>query len=225
MKIPKVEFGFEIERDLWNIWDKSNCEVPYGAKFEIPETLKNICAGRSLEDCRGELVHCIAPLHNSPLLKEYISSVEKGWREVEIEYFKRANRIFQAELSRNPRAYLTTIPICPYSEEEFSFMFSFNHPIPLSVKTCGHEIFHLYFHEHYWKNVEKEIGKDKTSDLKEAVTVLLNTDSFKDLFPTVRDRGYPNHKALRAYITEQWKSSKDFPLLIEKCINYIGRKN
>ena len=78
---------------------------------------------------------------------------------------------------------------------------------------------HLYFHRFYWKNIEKEIGKEKTGDLKEALTVLLNLE-FKDLW-FVEDEGYEEHKELREFITQEWKNNKDFEKLLEKCVEYL----
>ncbi len=81
---------------------------------------------------------------------------------------------------------------------------------------------HLYFHKFYWDSVEKKLGKEKTSDLKEALTVLLNLE-FKDLW-FVEDKGYESHKELRNFIMEKWKEEKDFEKLLEKCVEYIRNK-
>jgi hypothetical protein len=67
--------------------------------------------------------------------------------------------------------------------------------------------------------VEDEIGKEKTADLKESLTVLLNLE-FGNLF-LAKDRGYPLHQKLRSFIEEEWKKEKDFDKLIGKCISFI----
>ena len=62
---------------------------------------------------------------------------------------------------------------------------------------------HLYFHKFYWDDVEEQIGKEKTGNLKESLTILLNLE-FKDLwFDT--DYGYKEHKELRNFIEKQWR--------------------
>ena len=78
---------------------------------------------------------------------------------------------------------------------------------------------HLQFHNTYWKEVEEKIGNRKTSDLKEALTVLLNLE-FKDLW-FVQDMGYDMHKELRDFISKQWKKKKDFNILLDKCIKHL----
>ena len=49
-----------------------------------------------------------------------------------------------------------------------------------------------------YQEVKKQIGKEKTGDLKEALTVLLNTE-FNDILEK-KDEGYPDHQKLREYI-------------------------
>ena len=81
--------------------------------------------------------------------------------------------------------------------------------------TAGHEIMHLHFHNTHWSEIEEKIGKEKTFDLKEALTVLLNIE-FKDLW-FYMDSGYSLHKELRDFISKIWKEKKDFD-------PYAGRK-
>ncbi|MEM4605663.1 MAG: hypothetical protein QW103_01330 [Candidatus Pacearchaeota archaeon] len=80
--------------------------------------------------------------------------------------------------------------------------------------SIGHEIFHFYFHKFYFEELEKKIGKEKTTDFKEALTVLLNLE-FNDLF-LIEDKGYENHKDLREFIKEKWSKRKSFDFLIYK---------
>ena len=66
---------------------------------------------------------------------------------------------------------------------------------------------------------ETEEGKEKTADLKEALTVLLNLE-FRNLW-VVEDAGYEVHKELRNFITNKWNEEKDFDILIQKCITHL----
>jgi hypothetical protein len=94
--------------------------------------------------------------------------------------------------------------------------------IPGALNTMGHELLHFHFFEHYWNKIEKQIGNNKTDDLKEALTVLLNLE-FKDLWFKY-DQGYSNHQELRKFISQQWKKKKDFNLLLKKCVEYLKKK-
>jgi len=218
----KVIFKFDKEKDLWNHWDKSNKSSSFG-KFKIhPRTLE-ICKGKEFEECKEELSNHLKRVHESKILEIFLESVEKSWKEVEEKFFRRMNNLMKKRFNKDIFAYLTTLSVCPYNVDEPSFMFSFFSTLTHSLKTCGHEIMHLYFHEFYWKDVEKEIGEKKTGDLKEALTVLLNQE-FKDLW-FVEDEGYEEHKKLREFIVNEWKKEKDFEKLLERCIKYLKLGN
>ncbi len=214
----KVIFKFDKEKDLWNHWDKSNKSPSFG-KFKVhPRTLE-ICKGKKFEECKEELSNHLKRVHDSKILEIFLESVDKAWNEIQEKFFRRMNKLMKNEFKGEIKAYPTTLSVCPYDPDEPSFMFSFFAALPNSLKTCGHEIMHLYFHRFYWKNIEKEIGKEKTGDLKEALTVLLNLE-FKDLW-FVEDEGYEEHKELREFITQEWKNNKDFEKLLEKCVEYL----
>lgn len=216
--MTKVKFLFDKEKDLRNHWHKSNWKSSW-ANFKIHPKRRKICEGKKFEKCKKELLRNLSKLHNSKILLVKLESTEKAWREIEKEFFKRMDNLMKNKFDKDIIAYLTTVGICPYNPDEPSFMFSLFYSLPQTLKTCGHEIMHLYFHKFYWEYVEKKIGKEKTADLKEALTVLLNLE-FKDLW-FVEDYGYESHKELRNFIVEKWQEEKDFEKLLEKCINYL----
>ena len=159
-------------------------------------------------------------IFSNKLIEIYIQTLTKSWNLIEKEYFRRMDKIFEKNISyKKINAYITTAGRCPYDPDEPSFMVSFFYSIPSALQTCGHEIMHLYFHKFYWTYVEKHIGRRKTSDLKEALTVLLNLE-FKGLC-FARDLGYPNHEHLRSFIESEWKKEKNFKKLIDECIKYL----
>ena len=161
----------------------------------------------------------LSKLQNSNIINIFLNSTEKAWREIEEEFFKRMDDLMKNKFGKNIFAYLTTCGICPYDPDEPSFMFSLFYSLPKTLQTCAHEIMHLYFHKFYWKKIEKQIGKEKTADLKEALTILLNLE-FKDLW-FAEDHGYNCHKKLRNFIVKKWKEEKDFEKLLEKCVVYL----
>jgi len=216
--MSKVTFKFDREKDLWNHWHKSNWTSPWHS-FDIALDVKKICEGEKFEDCKEKLSNYLNRIQTSPLIKTEIDALEISWREIEKEFFKRMDRLMKKKFDRDIIAYLTTLSICPYDPDEPSFMFSLFYSLPHQLQTCGHEIMHLYFHEFYWDKIESKIGKEKTGDLKEALTVLLNVE-FRDLW-FARDYGYKPHKKLREFILDEWKKEKDFEKLLEKCINYL----
>jgi hypothetical protein len=216
--MPTVTFKFDKERDLWNNWDKSNKVSPV-EPFIVPVSIKKICEGKTFEEAKPELKKDLQKIHSSYLIKLQIKTVEKAWGKIEKEYFHRMDRIMKHKYQKDSTAYLTTSRYSPYNAEEYWFMFGFFSSIPHAIQTCGHELMHFYFHNFYWANVEKELGKEKTWRLKEALTVLLNLE-FRDLWFAL-DEGKKGHEELRKFIAEEWKKEKDFDNLIEKCITKL----
>ncbi len=219
--MSKVIFKFDKEKDLWNHWHKSNWKSSW-ANFKIHPEIKRICEGKKFEECKGELSAHLSKLQESKIIQIEINSLEEYWREIEQEFFKRMDNLMNKDFDEDIIAYLTTLGICPYDSDEPSFMFSLFYSLPHQLQTCGHEIMHLYFHKFYWDEVESQIGKEKTGDLKEALSVLLNTE-FRDLW-FAEDYGYEPHKKLRDFILEEWKKEKDFKKLLGKCIEYLKQR-
>jgi len=216
--MSKVIFKFNKEKDLWNHWHKSNWKSNW-SNFHIHPKIKEICEGKKLDECRAKLSKHLSKLQDSTIIQINLGSIRKAWKNIEKEFFIRMDKLMMKSFNEKIVGYLTTVGICPYDPNEPSFMFSLFYSLPKSLKTCGHEIMHLYFHKFYWDTVEKQIGKEKTADLKEALTVLLNLE-FKDLW-FVDDFGYEPHKELRKFIEKQWKKKKDFGVLLKKCVEYL----
>jgi hypothetical protein len=101
-------------------------------------------------------------------------------------------------------------------------MVSFFRDLTTALSICGHELLHIQFHNTYWGEIEKQIGKEKTADLKEALTVLLNIE-FKDLW-FIEDLGYDSHKELREFIAQEWGKKRDFDNLLSKSVMYLKDK-
>lgn len=217
--MTKVNFKFDKEKDLWNHWHKSNGKSSW-ANFKIHPQIKKICEGNKFEKCKEELTAHLSKLQGSKLIQINLNSLDDAWREIEKEFFKRMDELMNNRFDKDITAYLTTLGVCPYDPDEPSFMFSLFYSLPHQLKTCGHEIMHLYFHRFYWDKIEPKIGKKKTGDLKEALTVLLNAE-FKDLWFS-KDYGYDSHKKLREFILKEWEKEKNFEKLLERCICFLN---
>jgi hypothetical protein len=225
---PKVIFKLDKDKDLWNNWDTINYESPWEKSMSksIP-VLTEMCKGKEFDACKKDLEKFLSDFYKSPLIDITTDAFQKAWNSISDQYFKRLEKIMKTSIpAKTITAYLTSQMRCPYSDKEYWFMVSFFSGIPQALATAGHEIMHLYFHNSdYWHESEKQIGKDKTADLKEALTVLLNLE-FRDLWQA-RDRGKDNEQQqkLRNYIAEQWKKKKDFDVLMKKCMNYLKKED
>ncbi len=222
MNKPKVIFKFDKEKDLWNIWDTCNKDSAwYDFKKTVHPGLLKICEGKKFSECKKELEKQKKNLYNSGFIEIFTKSLQEAWNKINDEYFKRLEKVMKRPIYNEKfTAYITTNIRCPYDHKEPSFMVSFFRDILSALKTCGHELMHIQLHNTYWEEIEKQIGKEKTSDLKEALTVLLNLE-FKDLW-FAEDAGYEPHKELRQFIANEWKKEKDFEVLLNKCIKYLS---
>jgi len=221
--MPKVIFKFDKEKDLWNIWKTCNFNSAWhDFKKNLNLNILKIAEGKEFETCKKEIENYFKKVHESKLISIFIEAMDKSWNNINDKFFKRLEKIMKKPIcSKEFVGYITTIGRCPYDFKEKSFMISISYSIPHGLKTVAHEIMHIQFHNTYWEEIEKEIGKEKTADLKEALTVLLNLE-FKDLW-FVEDKGYESHQKLRTFIEKQWKKEPDFDVLLDKCVNYLKK--
>jgi hypothetical protein len=218
----KVTFKLDLEKDIHNVWETANSNLTYGYDFKkhIHKKTLSICRGKKFEECKKELAKGATKIYSNKLIPILIKAVNDSWKTINDEYFRRLEKITKTKMYRNSfTGYLTFAGRCPYNTKEHYFYFSYFEPFARIMEIAAHEIMHLQFHNTYWNKVEKKIGKKKTGDLKEALTVLLNLE-FRDLW-FVEDRGYQMHKELREFISQEWKKDKDFEKLIEKCVEYL----
>jgi len=224
--MPKVIFKFDKEKDLWNNWATINYESPWEKMHNnVTPILTDMCKGKKFEECKDKLEKFNDIVYKSPLIKIITVAFQEAWDKINNEYFKRLERIMKSKFPmKEVTAYLTTQYRCPYNEEEGWFMVSIYRSIFYVMATAGHELMHIHFHKTYWPRIEKQLGKEKTADLKEALTVLLNLE-FRDLW-FVKDEGKDNEeqRKLRQFIEQQWKKKKDFNVLMKKCVSYLKKE-
>ncbi len=219
----KVEFLFDKSKDALNIWDKINKPVPYNAFLRgLSPRLMEICKGKAFEDCKDEIIEYNQGIYDSGVIKIFLEALEKYWGKIENQFFERLEKITGKKYDEKTKCYVTTISICPYDSDEKSFMCSVLYNLPQAISTIAHELLHLHFHKYYYDEIEKELGEEKTHDLKESLTVLLNSE-FKDLLIGY-DSGYESHKELRDFILREWKKEKDFDGLLVKCVELLKEK-
>ncbi|MCX6749228.1 MAG: hypothetical protein NTW17_00585 [Candidatus Pacearchaeota archaeon] len=222
--MAKVIFKFNKEKDLWNIWDTCNSKSELSEEFkkQIPEAVLNLCKGKKFEEVNDKLGRYQQRIHSNILIPSIVRSFNESWKEINDLFFERLEKLMKKSFQgEKVTGYLTIISRCPYNYNvrDPSFYVPLFGGIPIAMRTTGHEIMHIHFHNTYWKEIKEKIGEKKTSDLKEALTVLLNLE-FKDLW-IIPDNGYPQHQELRKFIEKTWKEVNDFDLLLKRCIEYL----
>jgi hypothetical protein len=219
----RVKFSFNKERDLFNIWETASAKS-YGYDFSsrMPKELVEFCRKNSYAKSKKFIYNFFSSIYKSGFIDIHVNSLNKSWKKIEKEYFKKLETITGRKLKRKRiNAYVTIAPRCPYDPKEGSFMVNFFANLPMNLQTAGHEIMHIHFHENYFEKIKNEIGYEKAHDLKEAMTVLLNIE-FKNLW-YIPDNGYESHKKFREFIANEWKKEKNFDKLLIKCVEYIKK--
>jgi len=226
----KVEFILDKEKDLKNIWDTCNANPVSGCNWKncVTENIYQMCHNKKYSECKKPLKKIIDSIYEKEILPQIANSFSKTWKKISKQYFTRLKKIIGVKNLNikfsKINGYLTGSARCPYepNKKNPSFFVNFFWGIPNVLQTAGHEIMHIYFHNSkYWDLCKKEIGYDKTHNLKESLTELLNLE-FRDLW-IVENLGYPNHKHLMKFINKQWKKKKDFEILINKSIKWIKK--
>lgn len=219
--MPSVNFVFDKEKDLYNIWRTANPK-PDERDFSdiLPKEVIKIARGKDFVECKFEIEKFYHKTYNNRFVGIFLEAIKKCWEVIEREYFERLSKITQKPVYiQEFTAYMTIIPKCPYSFKENWFMFGLFMSVFDVMRTSAHEIMHLQFHHYFWSDIEEKIGKNKAWNLKEALTVLLNLE-FKDLW-FVTDKGYSEHKELREFIVKKWNEKKDFKYLLDGCVTYL----
>src|SRR3989344_9328527 len=106
--MTRVKFLFDKEKDLMNHWHKSNWKSSW-TNFQIHPKIKDICEGKKFKECKENLSKYLSKLQNSKIISINIESVEKAWREIESEFFKRMDNLMEKKFDKNIFAYLTTV--------------------------------------------------------------------------------------------------------------------
>ncbi|MGC8744538.1 MAG: hypothetical protein ACP5T0_11730 [Verrucomicrobiia bacterium] len=216
----KVKFLFDKEKDAFNIWIiiNSNESILKRGNLEF-----SFCKNEPFLKCKKDIFKINKKLYSSKIPFIFLESLNKSWSEIEEEFFLRMNLLFKENLNEEFKGYLTTITTCSYNIEKNYFFVSLFYSLPKALLSVAHELMHFYFHKFYFSSCEKQIGKENSFKLKEALTILLNIE-FGDLF-LIEDGGYLEHKELRDFIKENWKKEKNIGNIIKKCITYFKGTN
>jgi len=226
-----LEFKVDKESDIkiWLRFLKLN-KATYGLNFLelLPKELLSNLLNKSEENQKEIILEYI---------KQYYT--EKNLDKFRINAYNKIKDNFDLIIERLEKLHNKKLPVkriivkygtftaCPYiyqgKKSQTYGLFINNLVIEnnIQIMVFTHEVMHLFFH-YYFDDycIEKGLSKKQTSDLKEAVTVLLNLE-FKDLIE-IEDKGYTDHKFIRQIITDLWKSQqedkKDFLKLIDDVI-------
>lgn len=215
-----IKFIYDINKDARNWVDViKNTKPSWGIDYEeetkmVPRSLKEKILKANDKEAVILVKNYFRNQSRFKFKKEVIRSETKAigeiWGKREKDFFKILETLTRKPLfSRTFTAYFTTMFICPYDEEKYKwFMLSMWHSLPFQITTICHEIFHFQF-LYYYTNFCRKKGLDKKQieDIKEALTVLLNTKEFDGIVLS-QDPGYSDHQIIRQKILNIWQKNK-----------------
>ena len=219
-----IKFLYDINKDAQN-WVKTVKEIKpsWGINYEeetkmVPKNLKSKILKTNKRKAEELVKNYFRSRPYFKFKKKIISSeikaIEEIWGNKEKNFFKILEKLTKRPIfSSTFIAYFTTMFICPYDGKHYKwFMLSMWHSLPFQITIICHEIFHFQFLHYYADFCKKqELNKAKIEDIKEALTVLLNTEEFDNIILN-EDMGYSHHQILRQTILNIWQENKPFYL-------------
>ena len=222
----KLNFKFEMEKDLWNIWH--SCQK-HGNSDDIsnimPKNIVKISRGKDEKKAKKGIYNYYKKIYESGFIEIYLEAVKKAWKKIEQKYMKQLEKISGRKITtKEIDVYVTLSFRCPLAYDKIShegnwFMVCFWNSLHQTLETIGHELLHFHYFDNYWEMVVKELGEKKAWELKEYMTVLLN-EEFNDLW-FCPDYGYKGHEKIRKFIVGEWRNNKNFDELINKLIERL----
>lgn len=206
----KVSFEYNHEKDIYCLLTYGKSSNNSNKSTKIYDQLIGVFGENPTVEKTSTFINDYL-LMNDIDIQESLVGFQEDWGTISDDYNKRAEGIFKISLPSGITAYMTVNNRYPYSIEDNSFFVSF--PGSHSSKIAMHELWHFYTWYKFGIIWEEKIGKQKYNDIKESLTVLLNTEC-ADLFKEgMSDVGYPQHQELREKILQMWSEEKDIEKL------------
>lgn len=199
-------FNFSYESSVAPIAEDLLKEIIRLDKKEAVEKVLKYFFGNKRQELKEEFI------------EYYVNALKSHWQKHGEELTKKIEKTFGKFKNQTFNVFITTLYICDYNYEEKYFYLSLYHSLAKNFTIIAHELSHFLFYEYFQDYLkEKNISGDKFQDLKESMTVLLNTEEFKNLL-LIEDSGYQPHQKLRELILSSWQKHKNIKKVIDEIV-------
>ncbi len=226
-----LKFIVDVEKDIWNWRRIFGSERTLYPIERLPQGdrdfIANIKEMHDDADIDRVWIDFIEKKYSAGMRVDLFAiAAKKEWDLVEEKIFT----LFE-QITKKPFVFrdvlitviITTAKLAPYNVSERWLMLFPSATIEYARTLIARELFHFHFHEHYEQTLIKNgVSGDNFHIIKEAMTVLLNEEEFKDVI-TVPDKGYEVHNELRNKLHEEWGKTKDFNHLIDVAVNFVSK--
>ena len=213
----KITFAYNRDKDIWCLLNKGKSSNNSSNPTSVYQALISK-VGTNLNEMSVSAFIDGYMKENNIQPETFITMCEKSFNRIATDFQSVAEKVFGVCLDRNITVYLTINNRCPYNLEEGTFFVSMSKDNPLL--TMMHELWHFYTWERFGQESVAQLGSKKYNDLKESLTVLLNTEC-RHLLSEGEDKGYPQHQDLRAKILELWKQKNDIEYVWSKSASLV----
>ncbi len=228
-----LQFSYLKDKDIDNylkfVWkspswlgDSTASSITHGIDDTLIAMLRSAESSRAAREVVERIIDSIWKMDIGGY-KNKIKNLSSEWMLREGGFVKSLEIFYEKPFDfNNLKAYLTTLPICPYDYDKGWFMVALKNSLERQIKTVGHELMHFVFIRHYWDKCEKKfrLSDDKIDMIKEALTVFLNTE-FKEWIK-VEDKGYQREQELRNFLLRIRPKAKSFNRLLEEAVGFLA---
>lgn len=218
-----IKTTVNIRRDIWNWWQACKTQS-HGVdwKMKIPAQLRRRIAGKTEGEAEKFLAPYLKKLYRSECVSERLPEIQRGFKKIQKRLFARMTKVTGRPIYRRRfTCFLTTFPRCPYDFDHGYVWLIARKSFDDQVATFIHELLHFQYFAYYGERVWNELGRDKHTRLKEAMTVILN-DEFCDL-SSVPDRGYEIDASLRPKLLALWRKDRNMDRFIDRAIRLMKK--
>lgn len=222
--MQKITVKLNIEKDAWNWWDACN-KISHGVdwKMNINSDLRNKIYQKSQKEAYDFLVPYLKNLYGNLNINKYIKEIQKGFDLKKEKIFERMEKVTGHPIYRNNfTCFITSFPRFPYNYEKGYIWISNRKPLDFQLQIFIHELLHFQYFAYFGEKIWKELGPKKHSEIKEAMTIILN-DEFRDLILT-KDEGYEEYKSLSLKLLKIWRKTKNMDKFINEAIKTFATK-
>jgi len=207
--LPLVDFTYDKQKDIACLLAMGRGSQFSPSPTKVYKQLTAQCGENPTPEQASLFVEKYL-LENKIDIPAFIEKCKNESGELMDNFKKTAEQIFGVKIPEGTKAYLTVNSIYPYNIEKNFFYTAISNSV-MVINVSIHELWHFYTWYKFGK-IQEESGEEngkKYKDIKESLTVLLNSD-FLNLLPEgQKDNGYPQHKELRERIGELWKQNPD----------------
>jgi len=211
MDYPRVKFGYNREKDLWNL--KIGLELTSKGRRpdrELSEIIQRYGQKPTEENLQDYLN--LRWQDKKPIIDLVIKQLPEYWDAIEEKFFIHLADRMQLDSYfgvSELQGFFSSRYGCGYNPGENYFAVSLHNGTLQNTCVTMHEIMHIFFHKQWWKLCqEQDVLEKNIWDIKEATTVLLNSWFKNQLIDY--DWGHEEHTELRKLIQKSFLESHDF---------------